>query len=256
MLRFAAVSPSSRPRPSATDLPARDFAEIKVAEAVQGDGCPCCNWRSDAERRAIDALIGEAVTDVGVRRRLHASGGYCARHAALLPIRERARRGGTLGSAVLLGSVLAARLAALDAAATNSGRKLRGRLEAVGAPAACPVCRDVEASIGSLLAIIVGRLADPAWAAALGRADLCLADVLLLWTVAAQAGGRTLDCWRPIGTAQAARLREVLAVAESYVAHSGHDRQAELTDVERTATDALVRALGGREPADPEPPHT
>ena len=247
MIAFAAVSsPSSAGRAgSASTLPARDIAEMRVSEYLGTAGCALCRGRAAAEERFVDAVIAEAVTDVGARRRLDAAGGYCGTHAGLLPVRERARRGGTLGSAVLLGSVLRGRLAALDAAMSGGGRRLAGRVASLREPAACPVCRDVESSVGSVLTIVIGRLGDPAWADALARSPLCLDDLLLLWHVVVRSDGRTRDAWRPVGDAQVARLRAILATADAYVDHSGHDRQAELTDEERSAADALVRVLAG-----------
>jgi hypothetical protein len=246
MLRFAAVPTTART--PTTDLPARDLAEIRVAERFTGPGCPFCAWRSSAEVRGIDALIGEAVTDPGVRRRIDRAGGFCARHTAMLPERERERRGGTMGTAVLLGAVLRNRLAALDAAAEGGSRRLRGRVDALGVPAACPICADIEASVGGALAIVVGRMADPAWADATGRAALCWADIVMLWNSAARAGGRTLEAWRPIAARHGARLRAAADLADAYVAHSAFDRRAELTDEERSAADALAELLAGGPP--------
>lgn len=216
-----------------------------MAEQFAADGCPLCASRVAAERRFVDAIIGEAVNDVDVRRRLDAAGGFCPRHTALLPARERAARGGTLGSAILLGSVVRARIAALDEVASSDGRGLRRRVSALRRPPACPVCADTESSVGSVLTVIVGRLADPAWAAAIGEAALCLDDLLLLWDAAAQTGGRTLTAWRPIGAAQSRRLGAQLHAADRYVNHSGHDKQGDLTDDERVAADRLVQVLAG-----------
>jgi len=218
---------------------------MRVADLVAGEGCPLCSGRTAAERRFVDALIGEAVTDTGVRRRLDESGGYCARHATLLPVRERHRRGGTLGSAILLGSVVRARLTALDQAVTDGGRKLVGRLEALRRPPACPVCQDVESSIGSMLTVVLGRLGDPAWASAMAVSEICVDDLLLTWEVVARSGSRMIAAWEPVGSALVNRLQAALGMADAYVDHSGHDRQAELTDAERVAVDGLVRALAG-----------
>lgn len=220
---------------------------MRVADLVAGEGCPLCSGRAAAERRFVDAVIGEAVTDVGVRRRLDASGGYCTRHATLLPVRERHRRGGTLGSAILLGSVMRARLTSLDQAVADGGRRLVGRLEALRRPPGCPVCQDVDSSIGSMLTVVLGRLGDPAWVAELAASEMCVDDLLLTWEVVARSGGRMIAAWQPVGSAQANRLHAVLDMADAYVDHSGHDRQAELTDAERVAVDGVVRALTGDE---------
>ena len=91
-------------------LPVRDVGEMRLSEHLAGPGCPLCAARAAIEVRLIDSLIGEAVNDIGVRADLDRSGGYCARHLAMLPERERRLRGGTLGSAILLGAVLRRRL--------------------------------------------------------------------------------------------------------------------------------------------------
>jgi hypothetical protein len=235
--------PSTPARPTGPSLPARDHAEIRVADALLLPGCVLCRARSTAEERLIDSLVGEAVTDVGVRRRLDAARGFCPRHTALLPARERSRRGGSTGSTILLGEMLRGRLSALDELAETRGRRLSGRVAAQRAPAACPICVDVQGAVGGTVAVLLGRLTDPAWADALGRADLCLDDLLLLWATAAGAGGRLLDGWRPIARTQIERLRGTLVAADGFIAHSGHDRQHETTDEERGALDDILAIL-------------
>lgn len=224
---------------------------MRVAEHLGSPGCALCAGRSAAEKRFVDAVIAEAVTDVGARRRLDLAGGYCARHTALLPVRERERRGGTLGSAILLASVLERRLAALEAVTPTGGRRLGNHLgirlgirrEPPSRLPDCPVCQDVVGSIGAMLTVIIGRLADPAWADALARSALCVDDLATLRDSVIRSGPEAKEAWRPIGVTQLARLRGILATADRYVDHSGHDRQAELTDEERTAVDVLVGAL-------------
>lgn len=220
-----------------------------MAEHLGLDGCPLCTWRRTAERRFVDALIAEAVTDPGVRRRIEAAGGWCSAHTALLPVRERTKRGGTLGTAIVLSAVLRARRARFDEVAVSRGRTLRARGQALTRPAACPVCADIAGSAASAVAILLGRVGDPAWAAALAGSPFCADDLALLWATAAQAGDRVTDAWRPIGAAHARRLDDALALADGYIAHSAHDRQHELTDDERSASDTLVRLLAG----DPKP---
>lgn len=218
---------------------------MRVAEQLAAEGCPLCGWRSQSDRRFVDAVVGEAVNDTGVRRRLEASGGYCSRHVALLPARERERRGGTLGSAILLGSVMRARLAGLDEATSSGRRRLPGRVGLLREAPVCPLCRDVGSSVVSAVTVLIGRLHDPAWAAVLAESLLCLDDLLLLWDAAARSGDRALEAWRPVAASQSDRFRAILAVADAYVDHSGHDRQAEMTGEERVAADGLVRALAG-----------
>ena len=216
-----------------------------MAEQLASDGCPLCAARAGAEQRLVDALIGEAVNDLGVRQRLDRAGGYCPRHTGLLPARERARRGGTLGSAILLGAVLDARLGRLRALEDAAGRRLSGRVADVANAPACPLCADVGAASWSAVSVLVARLGDPAWSAAIAAAPFCLDDLVLLWQAAAGSDRTTLGAWQPVAIAQRARLEGSLALAQGYVDHSGHDRQSELTDEERVAVDRLVELLAG-----------
>ena len=246
MIAFGAVPRLSRTRTPASTLPARDLGEIRLAEHLGRPGCPVCAARLFSEQRLIDAVIGEAVNDVGVRRRLERAGGYCRRHAGLLPIRERARGGGTLGSAILLGSVLEARLERLRALDGAGGRRLHGPLELRTAPS-CPLCADIHASVAAVRTVLLSRLEDSGWAEALATAVLCLDDLMALWQVVARSDGRVRDAWHPVGAAQLGRLAGIVAAAQGYIAHSSHDRQSELTDEERAAADRIVSLLAGGE---------
>lgn len=226
-------------------MPARDIAEMRLAELLAGGGCPLCAARAAAEQRLIDALIGEAVNDVGVRRRLDRAGGFCARHTTLLPSRERARRGGTLGSAILLGSVLDGRLDRLRLLEDASGRGLSRRVGEMAKVPECPLCADVQAAERTARSVLLVRLGDAAWSAALVAAPFCLDDLMALWQAVAQSDRATLAVWRPVAIAQRVRIEGLRQTAQAYVDHTGHDRQAELTNDERVAADRLVELLAG-----------
>jgi len=141
--------------------------------------------------------------------------------------------------------VLERRLERLLALGATGGRRVPRGLEELRATPACPVCVDVDASVASARTTLLGRLGDPAWAEALAAARLCLDDLLALWQVVARSDGRVHEAWRPVGAAQVGRVSDMLAAAQRYVAHSGHDRQSELTDAEREAADRIVALLAG-----------
>ena len=216
---------------------------MRLAEHLAQGGCPLCASRAESEQRLVGALLGEAVNDVGVRGRLDRAGGFCSRHTRLLPDRERARRGGTMGASILLGAVAEARLERLRALEGASGRRLNGGIADLRRPADCPLCADVAGAGRSALVVLVGRLGDPAWVAALASAAFCLADLLAIWEVVARSDRTLLEAWRPIGRAQRERLDGIVRLARNAVAHAAHDRRDELTDEERVAVDRLADAL-------------
>jgi hypothetical protein len=242
VVRFGAV-PASRSSALRSSLPACDIAEMRLAEYVAAGGCPLCAARAQAEERLTDALLGEAVNDVGVRARLDRAGGFCARHTRLLPERERALRGGTTGSAILFGAIAEARAAQLRELAAASGRGLSRRAADARRAPDCPLCADVAAAGRAAIVTLGGRLADPAWAVALADASFCLADLFVLWEVVARSDRSTLEAWRPIAVAQQARVERLVVGARDAVAHSAFDRRDEVTDVDRIAADRLADLL-------------
>jgi hypothetical protein len=56
---------------------------IHLCDALEADGCAICTLVDKACHRHLDNLFYECVTDVGTRRRLRASQGFCNRHAHL-----------------------------------------------------------------------------------------------------------------------------------------------------------------------------
>jgi hypothetical protein len=219
---------------------------MRLSEHLTGPGCPLCAARADADVRLVDSLIGEAVNDIGVRRDLDRARGYCARHFVMLPERERRRRGGTLGSAILLGAVLRRRLDRL--AELDGGRRLPARITELRQQPDCPLCRGLVSTDGAALAGLAGRLTDPLWAAAIAESDLCLDDFLALWELVARSDRRFQEAWAPVAVAQRRRFEQVVDELNGYIASSGHDRREELTDQQRAAADRAVRLLAG-EPA-------
>ena len=56
-------------------LPARDFEEIRLAEALERGRCPICDARQEASYAALRGLAREGATDRGLRDIGVAAGG-------------------------------------------------------------------------------------------------------------------------------------------------------------------------------------
>ena len=164
----------------------------------------------------------------------------------MLPERERRKRGGTLGSAILLGAVLRRRLdrvAELDGGTAPPGPASRSSASRPTAPCAVASCPPTGRAAG-----LAGRLTDPQWAAAIAASELCLDDFLALWELVARSDRRFQEAWAPVVVAQRRRFEGAVDELNGYIASSGHDRREELTDDQRAAADRAVRLLAG-EPA-------
>ncbi len=120
-------------------------------------GCPVCALAAQAGHHYLDGLLWEAVNDSGVRTRLLASMGLCARHSRQL----LSFPGERLGVAILEQAVLRHALRELDEPLAGSGpsllsllgRKITARAGA-GPAAACPACQHEEDHAQRLLAAL------------------------------------------------------------------------------------------------------
>jgi hypothetical protein len=89
---------------------------------------------------------------------------------------------------------------------------------------------------------LLARLADPAWREAMASADLCLDDLLRMWTTAIDDRN---EHWPEMAAAQLARIEQLVRRLDSFAHHSSHDRRHLLTDSERGAGDEAAAFLGG-----------
>lgn len=225
-------------------LPARDFEEIRLAEALERGRCPVCDARQESSFAALRGLAREGATDRGLRAEMDKGLGFCQPHSVGLSKMELLQTSSQLATAVLLDAVLRRRLVALkklsgaDAAAQGRGLTDLADLR-------CPVCvRTSEASrtaVDRLLALS----ADPAWAGALGAGELCLSDLYTLWAAAA-AGPRDVQArWTGILAAQLGRLEALQKTLAEYAHNSTVDRRHLITREQQEAGAASIRLFGG-----------
>ena len=94
-------------------LPARDFEEIRLAEAVERGRCPICDARQEATYAALRGLAREGATDRGFRAEIDKGVGFCQPHSQGLAKMELLQTSSQLATAVLLDAILRRRLAGL-----------------------------------------------------------------------------------------------------------------------------------------------
>ncbi len=221
-------------------LPIEGRADAPLAEVFGPPGCPVCRLRRRTARRYLEAILWESVNDRGFRARLARSRGLCPAHTREALEVDRDKNGGQLGASILFGYMVRDRLAELNGVGTRPGRGSGHALEAARNAPRCPVCAEVAKTEASALPRLMDRIADPAWAEAVSGAQLCLRDLLVLWTTGA---GRRTAAWPPVADAQLARVTELLARLDGYAAHSAYNRLAEMTASERTAADEAATFL-------------
>jgi hypothetical protein len=225
-------------------LPARDFEEIRLAEALERGRCPICDARQEATFAALRGLAREGATDRGLRRSMDNGVGFCQAHSVGLSKMELLQTSSQLATAVLLEAVLKRRLASLKKMlGSDATGQERGIAEI--APARCPVCdRAAEASATSVSRLL-GLSADAAWAGALEAGEICLEHFYALWAAAA-AGPRDVQArWHGIAARQLARLETMRATLADYAHNSTSDRRQLITGEQQEAGAAAIRLFGG-----------
>jgi hypothetical protein len=226
--------------PDVAELPVRDLADARLADRVRAGGCPICRHRDDAASRFIDSMLWESVNDVTFRRELDSARGFCRRHTHDVLAADRRQSGGSVGSAILFGAVLAIRAAEFDAAQRTSGRARRRRLADAKVPPACPVCLEARRAEADAVPAVVRLSADPAWAKALALAELCIDHLLALLAEPDRPA-----TWGEIEARQRARIEGLRGRLAAFAHNSSHDRRHLLTQDERAAADEAARLLGG-----------
>jgi hypothetical protein len=229
------------------DLPARNLADARLADLLEGPGCPVCAGRARAIDRYIEGWLWEGVNDVGIRRELDASRGLCPAHVGALVAADRRRPGSMLGSAILLDAMLRVRRAEIEGVRHARGARGRRRALALAARAPdCPVCRvggEVEASA---VDAIVGHVDEAAWAEATARALFCLLHLTALMRATGDA-----PAWRAVEEQQLGRIAVLHRTIAGFLAHSAHDTRHLRTD-EEVASIAKIAALLGADTARPD----
>ena len=225
----------------------RGLGDDRLADLLVADGCPVCGFRSQASRRYLGTVLRESVTDRTIRAELDEAGGYCRRHSRELLAADRDESGGSLGTAILYGSIVRRRLAVIDAIAAVPRRRIRPSVVAARRPPACPACRAVGSAVDGAFARIAELATEADWAAALAEAEFCLDDLLVLWEAAAGASRDGDDPWPAILAGQRARIAVIERDLVGFAHHSSHDRRHLKSAPEEASIERGRRLLGGDE---------
>lgn len=225
-------------------LPARDFEEIRLAEALERGRCPICDARQEASYAALRGLAREGATDRGFRDEIDRGVGFCQAHSVGLSKMELLQTSSQLATSVLLDAILRRRLAALKKL-TGSDAAGQGRGLAEIGNSRCPVCeRAAEASRGAVKRLL-DLSADPAWSTGLGSGTLCLEDIYALWSSAASGSKDVQQRWSAIATVQLERLSVLQKGLADYAHNSTSDRRHLITPEQQAAQGASIRLFGG-----------
>ena len=225
-------------------LPARDFEEIRLAEALEHGRCPICDARQESSFAALRGLAREGATDRGLRAQMDNGLGFCRPHSIGLSKMELLQTSSQLATSVLLDAILRRRLATLKKlSSADAAAQARG-LADVAEPK-CPVCARAAEAERTAVDRLLALSADPAWSAALGAAELCLTDIYALWAAAA-AGPKDVQArWSGILALQLARLEELQKTLAEYAHNSTVDRRSLITAEQQAAGATSIRLFGG-----------
>jgi len=227
-----------------TRLPARDFEEIRLAEALERGRCPVCDARQEASYAALRGIAREGATDRGLRAQMDKGLGFCQSHSVGLSKMELAQTSSQLATAVLLDAVLRRRLATLKKLSGNDASgQVRGLTDL--ADHRCPVCaRTAEASAAAVRRLLELSV-DAAWSGALGAGEICIDDIYAFWAAAAGGAKDVQARWSGILSAQLKRLEALQKTLAEYAHNSTSDRRNLITPEQHAAGAASIRLFGG-----------
>jgi hypothetical protein len=225
-------------------LPARDFEEIRLAEALERGRCPVCDARQESSFAALRGLAREGATDRGLRAQMDKGLGFCQAHSVGLAKMELLQTSSQLATAVLLDAVLRRRLTALKKLAAADGAA-QGRGLAELADPKCPVCARASEASRTAVDRLLALSADEAWSNALGSGELCVTDLYALWAAAADGARDVQARWSVILAAQLARLETLQKSLAEYAHNSTVDRRHLITREQQEAGAASIRLFGG-----------
>jgi len=198
--------------------PRRHLDFIALMEALEQPGCPACRLASRAERRLLEMLFYEQVTDPQMRSRLRRAGGFCREHTA-----QVLRLGDALGCSIIYADLL-------DAASTS----LRG-----GGPDRCPVCRaGAEASRRALSTLLLHVGEEDVLAAYSASDGLCLGHL-------SELPDRKDAAVQTLTEVERERLRRLAEECREFVAKSDYRRIGEPMGAERNAWQRAALKLSG-----------
>ena len=225
-------------------LPARDFEEIRLAEAIEHGRCPVCDARQEASYAALRGLAREGATDRGLRAEMDKGLGFCQSHSVGLSKMELLQTSSQLATAVLLDAVLRRRLATMK---KLSGTDASGQVKGLAglSDARCPVCARAAEASATTVRRLLELSADVAWSAALGDGEICLDDLYGLWAAAAAGSKDVQQRWSAILAAQLNRLEALQKTLAEYAHNSTADRRHLIVPDQRAAGAASIRLFGG-----------
>ena len=197
-----------------------------LRQAFGEPGCPVCRLLVRNADRYVEMVLWEMVTDVDAREKFRQTQGYCREHAWLL-----ARRGASLGTAILMLDVLEGTMRLLEADRPERRRSFSQQLRqkfnrsqpdeaaaelavALAALAPCPVCLHVQQAEAYLVTALIEHLTGPDRLVPVYRASdgLCLPHLRLVLSRLPDGAGlenlvqAQLDAWQRLRT----ELREFI----------------------------------------------
>ncbi|HEX7490729.1 MAG TPA: hypothetical protein VF337_03380 [Candidatus Limnocylindrales bacterium] len=225
-------------------LPARDFEEIRLAEALERGRCPVCDARQEATYAALRGIAREGATDRGLRGQMDKGLGFCRAHSIGLSKMELLQTSSQLATAVLLDAVLRRRLSTLKKLAGNDASgQAKGLTELLDPK--CPVCARTAEASGAATRRLLALSAEGAWLAALGSGEICLDDIYSLGVAAAAMPKDVQARWSGILAAQLNRLEVLQKSLAEYAHNSTSDRRKLITPEQHAAAAASIRLFGG-----------
>jgi hypothetical protein len=226
-------------------LPARDFEEIRLAEAVERGRCPICDARQEAGFAALRGMAREGATDRGFRDQIDKGVGFCQTHSAGLSRMELLQTSSQLATAVLLDAILRRRLTALKKLRADDATTQGRRLAEISANERCPICARAEEASRAAVKRLLDLSADAAWSAGVGACEICFDDFRSLWTAAVAGSKETQQRWSVIAAAQVDRLDVLQKRLADFAHNSTSDRRSLITPEQQAAQTAAVRLFGG-----------
>jgi hypothetical protein len=201
--------------------PPRHLDFIALMEALGQPGCPACRLAARAERRFLETLFYEQVTDPEMRERLRRSSGFCGQHTAMV-----LRLGDALGCSIIYADLL-----------DEASKTLKG-----GDADRCPACRVGANAVTRALSALVTHVSEEDVLAAYRASDgLCLRHLGEL-TGRSAAGAKALEA------IERERLSRLAEECREFVAKSDYRRIGEMMGPERNAWQRAARKLGGGVP--------
>ncbi len=140
----------------------------KLREAVRRAGreeCPLCAVLEEQERARVHWLAYEGLTDIGLRKKLRASKGFCRRHFRLLFDAAGGQIFNLAGVADVMRDLTGDDLEALQSSCGRRGRRGVKVVAAMRSRERCPLCEAASEANERKLRAFLEALADEAFRA-------------------------------------------------------------------------------------------